>query len=63
MPRLAPAAEARAPEPPAWLNRAELIAEFEPGGRTTVSAVYRLGINESAIAAKIAAPITKRKMS
>ena len=43
MPRLAPAAEASAEEPPSWLSRAELIEEFWPGGRTRVSAVYSLG--------------------
>ena len=63
MPRLVPAAAARPAEPPNWLNKAELIDEFWPGGRTTVTAVYRLGINSSAITARTAVPAAKANIN
>src|ERR1700678_2686565 len=59
IPRLAPAIDARALEPPSWPSNAELIEAFCDGGKTTVVAVYLLGIIKATMTASRAAPKVK----
>jgi hypothetical protein len=55
--------EAKAPEPPSCPISAELIDEFWLGGKTTVVAVYLLGIKNTMTAVKTVAPTVHHKMN